>query len=228
MKKMNKSIVTLLAVTIAGLFLILAVNRFKSFDRSVSVRGLCEREVKADLAIYPISFSTGGDNLSVVNGDVQAKNQLIIDFLKQNGFEDSEISVSVPSISDNTLNAYRTPNTPNYSISSTITLYTKKIDQVLAIQNKFSDLVAHGIAINVSEWSVTYEFTGLNDIKPEMIASANQSAREAANQFAKDSHSRVGKIKDAQQGLFSIENRDGNTPYIKKVRVVTYVTYYLR
>jgi len=225
---MNKSLVTLLAVTIAGLFLVLAVNRFKSFDRCVSVRGLCEREVKADLAIYPISFSSQGNNLVEVNNDVKEKNKQIVEFLKQNGFEESEISISVPSISDYRGNLYRQANTPDFSISSTVTVYTKKIDQVLDLQNKLADLVEQGIAISVSDWSVTYDFTGLNDIKPEMIAAANQSAREAADQFAKDSHSRVGKIKDAQQGLFSIESRDGNTPYYKKVRVVTYVTYYLR
>ena len=85
-----------------------------------------------------------------------------------------------------------------------------------------------GIAINVNEWNVTYNFTGLNDIKPQMIEEANKAARAAGEQFAKDSDSRLGKIKEASQCLFSIENRDQNTPYIKKVRAVTYVNYYLR
>ena len=228
MKKLSKAIVPLLCVIVAGLFLIMAVNRFKSYDRLVSVRGLCEKEVKADQAIYPISFTAGGNDLQSVNANVKDCKQRIVEFLKTNGFEDSEISVSAPSISDNRNESYRSAGVPDFTVRSTVTVCTPKVDSVLALQNKLSELVEQGIAINVNEWNVTYNFTGLNDIKPQMIEEANKAARAAGEQFAKDSDSRLGKIKEASQGLFSIENRDQNTPYIKKVRVVTYVNYYLR
>ena len=93
-----------------------------------------------------------------------------------------------------------------------------------------TELLKQGIAITGGDYrySVSYEFTGLNDIKPQMIEEATKNARAAAEKFAKDSDSKLGKIRNASQGQFSISNRDGNTPYIKSVRVVTTVTYYLK
>ena len=228
---MKKAILVFCSIALSGLFLILAVNRFKSYERTVSVRGLCEREVKADVAIYPISFSEGGDNLIELNKLIQKENQIIIEFLKENGFDDNDITVSVPSINDHRNDSYRSAKQPDFTMNSVVTIYTKKVDSVLALQNKLTSLIEKGIAISTGDgWSnpVTYNFAALNSIKPEMIEEANKSAYDAAAQFAKDSKSRVGKIKDASQGLFSIENRDANTPYIKNVRVVNYVTYYLR
>ncbi len=226
---MKKALFSIIAVVLAGCFLLLAVGRFKSYDRCVSVRGLCEREVAADLAIYPLSFSVTGDDPAAIYADISNKNQTVVAFLKENGFEDSEITVASPKVTDRYAEGYSNYN-DRYSVRSTVSVYTNKVDKVQAITEKQSELLEKGIAVYSGDWNnpTVYEFTALNDIKPEMIEEANKNARAAAEQFAKDSHSRLGKIKDAQQGLFSIEDRDSYTPSVKKVRVVTYVTYYLR
>ena len=227
---MKKAFVTFGAVILAGIFLILAVRCFISFNRSVSVRGLCEREVKADVAIYPISFRESGNDLISLYNNVSKKNQIILDFLESNGISEDEITIGVPVVTDRQSEGYYQGGLERYTLKSTVTVYTKQVDNVLALQRNLSTLIEKGIALSADDWSnpITYQFASLNEIKPEMIQEANQNARQAADQFAKDSKSRVGKIKNAEQGLFSIENRDINTPYIKKVRVVTYVTYQLK
>ncbi|MBR1792619.1 MAG: SIMPL domain-containing protein [Bacteroidales bacterium] len=219
------------AATVFGLLLMLSVSNYKNFDRSVNVRGLCEREVMADRAIYPISFKEAGDNLPKLYAIVESKNQAICDFLKESGLEADEFSISAPAIIDNYSNSYSTQARTRYVMTSVITIYTTNVKTVLDIQSNLSRLLEHGIAIGSGErWEnpIQFLFEGLNAIKPEMIREANKNARLAAEQFAKDSHSRLGKIKNAAQGYFTIEDRDSNTPHIKKVRVVTNVDYYLR
>ena len=111
-----------------------------------------------------------------------------------------------------------------------VTVCTADVDEVLALMGKQAELLKKGIVIGESnQWEnpVEFRYEGLNEIKPVMIEEATKNAREAAQKFAKDSGSRLGKIKTANQGTFTIENRDSSTPYIKKVRVVTSVTYYL-
>jgi hypothetical protein len=104
------------------------------------------------------------------------------------------------------------------------------VDTVLKLRPKEAELLKKGIVSGGNSWEtpVEFKYEGLNDIKPEMIEEATRNARETAQKFAKDSDSRLGKIKTASQGTFTIENRDSNTPHIKKVRVVTSVTYYLK
>ena len=111
-----------------------------------------------------------------------------------------------------------------------ITVCTSDVDAVLTLMSRQSELLKKGIVTGgANQWEnpVEFKYEGLNGIKPEMIEEATMNAREAAEKFAKDSDSRLGKIKTASQGTFTIENRDSNTPYIKKVRVVTSVVYYL-
>lgn len=214
-----------------GVCIIIAAKQVSPRHSNVAVRGLCEREVEADLAIYPVVFKETGDNLVALYNTVSQKNQTIINFLKQNGFTDEEITVAVPKISDNYAQGYNNNAHSRYIITSVITVYTSKVHQVLDMQSKQGQLVEQGIAVGAgSEWEypVSFAFEGLNNIKPEMIEEANKNARAAAEQFAKDCDSKVGKIETATQGLFSIEDRDANTPHIKKVRVVTNVTYTLK
>lgn len=221
-----------LAALILGICFMLGLKNFKNADRQVSVRGLCEKEVMADRAIYPIVFQEGGDDLVKVAENIDAKNQVVINFLKENGFTDDEITVAPPKVEDRSINNYSgNQHLLKYAMKSVITVYTKKVDKVLEMQSKQGQLLEKGIAVGAgNSWEnpVTYSFEGLNDIKPDMIAEANKNAKEAAQQFANDSDSKLGKISQAQQGLFTIEDRDQNTPQKKTVRVVTYVTYRLR
>lgn len=224
-------ICAILAALALGLCIVWAVNTLKSYDRTVSVRGLCEREVMADRAIYPVVYKETGDNLSQLYADVKNKNQIVVDYLKQNGFDDSEINVSAPKLTDNYSNGYSSQAPTRYVMTSVVNLYTTKVKQALKLQESISSLMDQGIAIGSgNDWENVAEFMfeGLNDIKPQMIKEANDNARMAGDQFASDSHSSLGKIKEATQGLFSVENRDSNTPYIKRVRVVTNVTFYLK
>lgn len=221
----------IIAAAVFGAFMLVSVIQLKSYDRSVNVRGLCEREVQADRAIYPISFKETGDNLGQLYTNIEAKNQTVCQFLKEHGLTEEEYSLGAPKLTDNYSNSYSTQAPSRYVITSVITIYSQKVDTVLSIQSQLSKLMEQGVAVGSGEsWEnpVQFLFEGLNEIKPQMIAEANSNARAAAEQFAKDSHSRLGKIKDATQGYFTIEDRDSNTPHIKRVRVVTTVNYYLR
>ena len=208
-----------------------AVSDYRSFDRIVNVKGLCEREVKADKVIWPVTFKVVSDDIQSIYSQIDRNNQTIISFLVSGGLSENEISVAVPVISDKYANEYgNNDRTYRYIASSVITVCTDKIDQVLELMSKQSELLKKGIVTGGNTWEnqVQFKYEGLNDIKPEMIEEATKNAREVADKFAKDSGSKLGKIKTASQGTFTIENRDSNTPHIKKVRVVTSVTYYLK
>jgi hypothetical protein len=214
-----------------GLFISSSITKVKSLDRTVTVKGLSEREVPANKAIWPIKFSEADNDLSNLSSVIQTKTSLITEFLRKNGFNENEISVSAPAILDRQAQGYVDPNKVKfrYSANSTITVYTEDVDSVRNTMKKLVDLGKHGIAIAGQDYQTKteYLFTKLIDIKPEMVAEATKNAREVAMKFAMDSNSKLGKIKRASQGQFSIRDRDSNTPYIKKVRVVSTVEYYL-
>lgn len=217
-------------LVLAGAMMPLSVNRMKSYDRKVDVKGLCEREVMADKVIWPITYKVVGNDLGAAVAETEKSNESIIRFLKEGGIAEDEISISAPQISDKYASEYgNNDRVYRFLCTNTITVCTSRVEQALALQRATSDLIKKGIAIAPNDWNspVVFKYEALNDIKPEMIEEATANAREAAQKFAKDSDSRLGKIKTASQGTFSIEDRDSNTPYIKKVRVVTYVTYYL-
>ena len=208
-----------------------AVSDYRSFDRIVNVKGLCEREVKADKVIWPVTFKVVSDDIQSIYSQIDRNNQTIISFLVSGGLSENEISVAVPVISDKYANEYgNNDRTYRYIASSVITVCTDKIDQVLELMSKQSELLKKGVVTGGNTWEnqVQFKYEGLNDIKPEMIEEATKNAREVADKFAKDSGSKLGKIKTASQGTFTIEDRDSNTPEIKKIRVVTSVTYYLK
>ena len=214
-----------------GLSLKSAVTSFKSYDRVVSVKGLAEMEVPANKVIWPIVYKEIGDDLSVLYKTINDKNKIIKDYLKSRGIDDSEISISAPKIID--LNAERYQSQVSryrYNVTSILTVTSEKVDKVREIISGQSDLLQKGVAISAGdfEYSTEYIYTKLNDIKPVMIEEATKNARASAEKFAKDSDSKLGKIKSANQGQFSISDRDANTPYIKTVRVVSTIDYLLR
>ncbi len=216
---------------ILGIMIPKAVKDYRSFDRTVNVKGLCEKEVKADKVIWPIVYRVMSDDITSVYEQTGRYNSIITAFLESGGIKASEITVAVPVISDKFASEYGSNDRAfRYIAKNVITVCTDNPDAVLALMSKQSELLKKGLVIGGNEWEnpVEFRYEGLNDIKPEMIEEATQNAREAAEKFAKDSGSRLGKIKTANQGTFTIENRDSNTPYIKKVRVVTSITYYLK
>jgi hypothetical protein len=206
--------------------------RFKQFERSVEVKGLAEREVPADTAIWPIAFSEAGSDLPALYQTLQDKNAIIIDFLKAQGFKPEEITVSAPSINDRQAQDYGSADLASrvrYTGKSVITVYTRQVDAVRRAMPELVVLGGKGIALNTGDYEnrPRFVFTGLNALKPAMIEEATRNARQAAEKFAKDSDSTLGKIKRASQGQFSIEDRDPSTAHLKKVRVVSTVDYFL-
>ena len=222
----------MIGLVFLGAMIPVSVNRLRSYDRTVNVKGLCEREVKADKVIYPIVYRVMADNIQSIYDQMDANNAVIMAFLKAGGIKESDITVSLPQVSDKLANEYGDNNRVyRYIAKTVITVCTSDVDAVLALMDKEAELMKKGIATgsgNSWENLVEFKYEGLNNIKPEMIEEATQNARETALKFAKDSGSRLGKIKTANQGTFTIESRDGNTPYLKRVRVVTTVTYYLK
>ncbi len=222
----------MVGLIVLGAMMPRAVEKYRSYDRTVNVKGLCEREVKADKVIWPVVYKVMANDVQSIYDQTDAGNARIISFLESGGIEADEITVAVPQISDKLANEYGDNNRAfRYIAKNVITVCTSDVDKVLALMSRQSELLKKGVVTDGSnQWEnpVEFRYEGLNDIKPEMIEEATRNAREAAQKFAKDSDSRLGKIKTANQGTFTIENRDSNTPYIKKVRVVTSVTYYLK
>ncbi|MDO9634168.1 MAG: SIMPL domain-containing protein [Paludibacter sp.] len=214
-----------------GLMLFLGINSFKDKDRVVSVKGLAEMEVPANKVVWPLMYKDLGDDLISLYNNINTKNKAIISFLKSNGITQEEISVAAPEILDLQAERYAA-NAPQYRYNATsvITVTSNNVDNVRKLMSEQAELLKQGIAITGGDYrfNVSYEFTGLNDIKPRMIEEATKNARLAAEKFAIDSNSKLGKIRNAAQGQFTITDRDSNTPYIKNVRVVTTVNYYLK
>lgn len=225
-----ESAILAVGLALLGVFVYNGINSLAKRDRVVSVRGLAEKEVQADRVIWPLAYKTVGDDLGSVYRDISSANKKIQTFLIKNGIKASDITNGAPQVNDLWTNEYRdNVNRQRYNATSVTTVSSSDVAKVRALMTRTGELLSQGIAIAPNDYNypIQFDFTSLNKIKPQMIEQATKNAREAAEKFAKDSESKLGKIKSAQQGLFSIEDRDSNTPYIKEVRVVTTLDYYL-
>ena len=219
-----------LGLSVLGYFLGESAIRYKLYERSVSVKGLSEREYKADIVIWPIQYRALANDLQALYDSLEHDNKIIIDFLFEQGIEKSAITVSQAFIQDKVAQSYNNNKVAyRYTANQSITVYSKNIEKVREAMNKITQLGKKGIAFSGNEYDsrVDYIFTRLSEVKPQMIEEATNKARMVAQKFAKDSDSVLGKIKKARQGQFSISQRDKNNPHIKKVRVVSTVEYYL-
>lgn len=208
-----------------------AAITYKQFERSVTVKGLSEREFPADIVIWPIQFTLAGNELAKLYETIEGSNALIGQFLAERGVIDDEVSFASPSINDKSAQQYGTNAKPEfrYSAVQTVTVYSTNIVLIRKVMGELSQLGKKGIVFSSDNYQaqIEYIFTRLNDVKPQMIEQATRKAREVAEKFAADSQSALGKIKHASQGQFSISARDKNSPHIKKLRVVSTVEYYL-
>ena len=214
-----------------GLCMKSGIDDFAHRDRIVTVRGLAQRDIPANKVTWPIVSKLTGDDLKSLYTQVQSIDSAITTFLKTNGITDAEISVNPPAVTDLKADQYNAANAPyHYSVTAVVTVTSSRVELVRKLINRQTELMAQGIAITagVYNYPTLYEYTDLNTIKPAMIAEATQNARKAADKFAEDSHSKLGKIKTASQGQFSIDDRDQYTPQIKTVRVVSTIEYYLK
>lgn len=220
-----------LALIIGAKMLRSGIVTFKEMDRTVCVKGLSEREVKADKVTWPLVYKEIGNDPAVMYDLLEQKNRKVVAFLKSGGVKDADISVNPPVITDRQADNYGNEiMNYRYRATSVITVTSSEVDKVRELMRRQSELMKQGIALVSEEYgsnTVTYEFTGLNKIKPEMVEEATKNARATAEKFAEDSDSKLAGIRSAQQGQFSIDNRDSNTPYIKKVRVVNTLEFSL-
>lgn len=220
-----------ICLVIASIVISLGFSSINPKEASVSVRGLAQREVNADLAVWQLSFGLGDNNLENLQKSIKEKSEIVSLYLKDKGLSERDFSVLSPSITNNLLDPYINQEKMQYIYIAKLNflIRTDKISAVKKANEGLLELVDKGIAIKQDyENKINYEFTKLNDIKPEMIALATKNARKVAEQFAKDSNSNLGKIKHATQGLFSIENAATGLEERKIVRVVTQIQYLLK
>jgi uncharacterized protein len=223
------AVVLAIGIALAGYLVGNALIESRTSERRVSVRGLSEREVPANLVLWPIVFSVTSDDLVELQRQADVGVVKVRAFLGD-AFPSEQISVSPPRVQDREAQG-RTGDgrqLDRYMAEVVVTVRTDQIDAARKAIERSGELVKQGVAVIRSyEYSTQYLYTDLEKVKPEMIAEATRDARRAAEQFAQDSGSEVGAIRTAQQGLFSIEDRDQFSPQLKKIRVVTTVDYYL-
>lgn len=227
--KCPSGVFVMLGLVALALMMPVSVKLFRNSERTVAVKGLSELEVPADKVIWPLSFKVVGDDIGELYSENAAKCEAVLAFLKEGGIPESEISTALPKISDKFAQEYGGNDRAfRYVLTQVITVCSTDVPAVLELMKGQSSLIARDIVFQ-NDWDcqTRFLFEGLNEIKPKMIEEATRNAREVAQKFAKDSGSRLGRIKTATQGTFSIEDRDAFTPEVKKVRVVTNVTYYL-
>ena len=216
-----------LGIFCLGWFMKAGIDDFANKDRKVTVKGLAEREVPADKVTWSIGTKVTGNDLPLLYEEINLQTAKIKKFLNQNGLDEKEITVNPPSISDLEAREWGDNNKSfRYIVSTTITVATNKVDQVKNAIFLQAELLKQGVAIENS--NAEYEYASFQQMKPEMMAEAIKNAQKTAELFAEASNARLGEIQTAGQGQFEIDDRDQNTPYIKKLRVVTTITYSLR
>lgn len=230
-EKIISATIIAIGIIVLGLCIKGGIDNFANKDRKVSVKGLSEREVPADKVTWPILSKELGNDLPQLYSEIGVTQSKIKRFLIGNGIKESEININAPVVID--LNADQYSNNQKgyrYNITSIITVTSNDVKLVRSIIARQGELLKEGIAIvdGGYENPIKYEYVSFKDMKPKMMQEAIENAQKTAEQFATNSNSKLNKIVSADQGQFSIDDRDSNTPYIKKVRVVTTVTYSLK
>ena len=227
----KQAVIIAIGFVLLGFCIKAGLNSLAGKDRKVVVKGLAEKEVDADKVTWPIVSKEIGNDLPELYKRINATTATIRQFLTTNGIRTNEISVNAPVVVDLSADRYNDNRQPyRYNVTSIITVTSNNVKLVRSIIARQGELLQKGIAIvdGGYENPVKYEFVSFRDMKPAMMQEAIENAERTAQQFAKNSNSTLDKIMNADQGQFSIEDRDSNTPYIKKVRVVTTITYSLK
>ena len=230
-KQIISAALVALSICMLGWFIKAGIDDFANKDRRVNVKGLAEQEVEADKVTWPIVSKEVGNDLPDLYDRIGATQRKIKNFLVSNGIKEDELTINAPLVIDLNAREYGDKNQPyRYIVTSVITVTSQNVKQVRQIIARQGDLLKDGIAIvdGGYENPIKYEFVSFKSMKPKMMQEAIENAEKTAQQFAENSHSQLDKIVSADQGQFSIDDRDSNTPWIKKVRVVTTVTYSLK
>ena len=197
-------------------------------DQYVTVKGLAEREVKANKVVWPLPYKCVSNDLQQLNKEIKRYADVITQFLNGNGITESEIIISAPTVTDRYAQSYVPEDIKyRYQAEAVITVTSSQVEKVIELIKQQTTLLEQGIIIGTEYgYEPSYEFTDLNSIKPEMVEEATRNARAVAQKFADDSDCQLGNIRQATQGQFSISS-DETTPQIKQIRVVTTVKYSL-
>jgi hypothetical protein len=215
------SITTIFFLLLISLVVFISARDFSKQGSYVEVKGLSEKIVKADTAIWALSFETKSNDIDSLYSDIERNIATIKSFLKSKGFTDEEINVAPVNIYQDTYKeaAFR------YNSTNQVSVYTKKVDLAKSTSNETLFLVKKGVVLNSNY--ISFEFSDLNSIKPEMLAEAIKNARDTAALFAKSSGSDVGSVARGNQGVFEIEDKDPGSPEYKKIRLVSTLRFLL-
>lgn len=209
------------------MFIYFGISKFANKDRAVTVKGLSTREVEADYAVWPLAYGWSGNDLPALYDKMEKVTARVKKHLLDLGFEEADIRQGSISVNDN-WESYYGNNRPEYkyTLSTSLIVSTDKVKQVVAAQGKESELLKEGIIVKTEKWNLDYQFNGLPELKPSMIEEATQNARAVAQKFADDAQCSLGSIRRARQGQFTID-ADEYQPWVKHIRVVTTVDYFL-
>jgi len=226
-----------LGLVIGGWFIGQGFSEGRADSRFVTVKGISERDVKADTALWPIRFVATNDVLAQAQSNIKRSHEKVLAFLNDHGIAESATEVQQLEVTDRLANPYGNQGGPSrYIIAETIMVRTEDPDLVAAASQAVGELVDAGVVLSSQggpQSGPTYLFTKLSDLKPEMIAEATANARRSAEQFAQDSGAELGSIRRANQGLFVILPRDRAMGIMeqgqlnKTVRVVSTLDFYL-
>lgn len=227
-KKSCTGLFVMIGLIALGLFIGKGLTRIANQEQYVTVKGLAEREVLANKAVWPLPYKCVSNDMQQLYDDIEKNKDIILSFLKEGGITDSEIIISAPAVTDRLAQSYIPDNVKfRYQAEAVITVISPQVEKVIELMGKQIELMKDGVIIsNEYNYQTQFEYTALNDIKPAMVEEATRNARAVAQKFAEDSDCKLGIIKQATQGQFSITS-DETTPQIKNIRVVTTVKYSL-
>jgi hypothetical protein len=233
-----RTVILAVAIVFAAGLLGRGIVQFRLADRYVSVKGVAERDVVADVGIWPLRFVSTADLLENAREKIELDRRRVAAFLARAGVDSSAISLRSLEVTDAQANPYRQgPVQSRYIVTMTLVVRSNDVEQLRRASQSIGELVAAGVVLSAGEYGgggPTYLFTKLNDLKPEMLAESTANARKAAQQFALESGARVGAIRRAYQGVFEILPRDqtrgiDQSSEIRKIlRVVSTLEYYLQ
>ena len=226
--KLVTGLAIMTGLIVMGMFIMKGLRSIADRDQYVTVKGLAEREVLADKVVWPLPFKCVSNDMQELYNEIEKNNSIVVGFLKDGGITEDEIIISAPAVTDRLAQSYVPDNIKfRYQAEAVITVTSSQVEKVIDLMKKQVNLMKQGIIIsNEYNYNISFEYTSLNDIKPEMVEEATRNARAVAQKFAEDSGSNLGKIRQATQGQFSISS-DETTPQIKNIRVVTTVKYAL-
>jgi hypothetical protein len=216
-----------LGLAAAGYFVGHGISERGAGRRIISVKGLSEREVPASVATWTIGYSSTGNDLGEINRKLAESTKAVVTFLKEAGFPETDMAVQPPAVRDTSMDVREKDSPPppeRYRADQSVLLRTSKVDAIKPALASASNLMVSGVLLS-GKSEPNYIFNQVNEIKPGMIQEATKNARIAAEQFSRDSQTTLGKLRNATQGWFQIENRDAATPERKVVRVVVDVEY---